>query len=71
MAATKWGGEQMGMGDELGLVKPGYLADLLCIDGDPTKEITIMQDRDKIVAIMKDGAFHKPPSPAARLAQAV
>ena len=70
MAATKWGGELMGMGDELGLVKPGYLADLLCIDGDPTKDITIMQDRGKILAIMKDGAFHKTPPPPARQARA-
>lgn len=71
MAATQWGGEMMGMGDELGLVKPGYLADLLCIDGDPTQDITLMQDRAKIVAIMKDGAFHKtPPPPAAREARA-
>ena len=69
-AATQWGGEMMGMGDELGLIKPGYLADLLCIDGDPTKDIAIMQDRDRILAIMKDGAFHKTPPPPAREAQA-
>lgn len=70
MAATQWGGELMGMGDELGLVKPGYLADLLCIDGDPTKDISLLQDRDKIVAIMKDGVFHKTPPPPARQARA-
>ena len=69
-AATKWGGEIMGRGDELGMIKPGYLADLLCIDGDPTKDIAIMQDRDKILAIMKDGSFHKAPPPPARQAQA-
>ena len=70
MAATQWGGELMGMGDELGLIKPGYLADLLCVDGDPTKDVTLLQDRDKIVAIMKDGSFHKTPPPPARQAQA-
>ena len=70
MAATQWGGELMGMGEELGQVRPGYLADLLCIDGDPTKDITLMQDRNKIVAIMKNGAFHKTPPPPARQAQA-
>ena len=69
-AATQWGGELMGMGDELGLVKPGYLADLLCIAGDPTQDITLLQDRDKIVAIMKDGVFHKTPPLGARQAQA-
>src|SRR6185436_4048629 len=35
VGATKWGGEIMGMGDELGLVRKGFLADLLLVDGDP------------------------------------
>ena len=70
IAATKWGGELMGMGEELGQVRPGYLADLLCIDGDPTRDITLLQDLAKIVAIMKDGCFHKTPPPPARQAQA-
>jgi imidazolonepropionase-like amidohydrolase len=61
MAATKWGGEIMGMGDELGLVKEGYLADLLLVDGDPTVDIAIMQDKDRLKMIMKDGAYHKAP----------
>lgn len=63
MAATRWGGEIMGMGDELGLVKPGYLADLLLVDGDPLQDIKLFQDRDRLLAIMKDGRFHKPPVP--------
>ena len=61
MAATKWGGEIMGMGDELGLVKENYLADLLLVDGDPTQDITLLQDPAKLLMIMKDGAYHKPP----------
>src|SRR5579875_502061 len=64
MAATKWGGEIMGMGEELGLVAEGYLADLLLVDGDPIEDITILQDKDRLLMIMKDGAYHKaPPSP--------
>ncbi|HXQ50766.1 MAG TPA: amidohydrolase family protein [Stellaceae bacterium] len=65
MAATKWGGEIMGMGDELGLVKEGYLADLLLVNGDPTQDVRILQDRDNLLMIMKDGAYHKAPSLAA------
>lgn len=61
MSATKWGGEIMGMGGELGLIKKGYLADLLVVKGDPTQEIRIMQDRDNLLVIMKDGVFHKRP----------
>lgn len=63
MAATKYGGEIMGMGNELGLVKEGYLADLIMIDGDPVKDVTLFQDRDNILMIMKDGAYHKAPLP--------
>jgi imidazolonepropionase-like amidohydrolase len=59
VAATKHGGEIMGKPGELGLVKAGALADLLLVDGDPLTDITILQDRDKLRMIMKDGALHK------------
>lgn len=65
VAATRWGGEIMGMGDELGLVKPGYLADLLLVRGDPTADVRVLQDRGNLLAIMQDGAFHKRPERAA------
>ena len=60
-AATKYGGEIMGMGDELGMIKEGYLADLLLIDGDPVADVRILQDKSRILAIMKDGKFHRAP----------
>jgi imidazolonepropionase-like amidohydrolase len=63
MAATKYGGEIMDMGNELGLVKDGYLADLIMIDGDPVRDIRLFQDRDNILMVMKDGAYHKGPLP--------
>ena len=62
-AATRYGGELMQM--DVGLVKEGYLADLLLVDGDPSKDIEILQDAERITGIMKDGAFHKEPSLAA------
>ena len=65
-AATKFGGEMMGMGDELGLVKEGYLADLLLVDGDPVKDITILQKRDALLMVMKDGQYHKAPGASGR-----
>ena len=58
-AATKWGGELMDM--NLGQIKQGYLADLLLFNGDPTQDVSILQDRDNLIAIMKDGDFHKAP----------
>ncbi len=60
-SATEWGGQVMGRGHELGQVSEGYLADLLLVDGDPSQEIEILQDRERLLAIMKDGAFHKAP----------
>jgi imidazolonepropionase-like amidohydrolase len=61
VAATQWGGELMGMGEELGQIKAGFLADLLLVKGDPTANVAILQDRNNLLAIMKDGRFHKAP----------
>jgi imidazolonepropionase-like amidohydrolase len=61
VAATKLGGEIMERGHELGQVKPGYLADLVLVDGDPLTDIKRLQNRDALLAIMKDGALHKAP----------
>src|SRR5207244_2279110 len=59
VAATRLGGEIMGRPDELGQVKPGYLADLLLVDGDPLADIKRLQSQDALLAIMKDGYLHK------------
>jgi imidazolonepropionase-like amidohydrolase len=61
LAGTKYGGQIMGMGNELGQVKQGWLADLLLVDGDPISNIRVLQDKSRILAIMKDGQFHKAP----------
>jgi imidazolonepropionase-like amidohydrolase len=61
MATTKLGGEIMMRPKELGLIKEGYLADLLLVDGDPVANIAVLQDPDRILAVMKDGQFHKTP----------
>lgn len=66
-AATMLGGQLMGMGSELGLVRSGYIADLLLVTGDPTADVSILQDKANIRAIMQAGVFHKAP---ARLAVA-
>ena len=63
LAATKYGGEIMGMGNELGMIREGYLADILLVDGDPLRDVRILQDKNNLLAIMKDGQFHKQPQP--------
>lgn len=64
-AATKLGGELMGM--DIGLVKEGHLADLLLVNGDPAKDVTVLRDAANLSAIMKDGVFHKDPAEGAEL----
>ncbi len=62
IAATKHGGEIMGRPAELGQIKEGYLADLILVDGDPVANIRLFQDHSRILAVMKDGEFHKKPT---------
>lgn len=57
VAATKQGGELMDM--QVGLVKAGWLADLLLIDGDPVADVRILQDKERMPVVMKDGRFHR------------
>jgi len=57
--ATRIGAELMGSGHELGLVKEGYIADLLLVSGDPLTDVSLLQHPKNLVAIMKDGRFHK------------
>ncbi len=67
LAATRLGGQVMMRGHELGQVKEGFLADLLLVDGDPLANLDILQDRTRLLAVMKDGVFHRePPARAAR-----
>ena len=63
VAATRHGGALMGRGADLGLVRAGYLADLLLVDGDPLADVALLRDRSRLRAIMKGGAFHKAPPP--------
>ena len=58
-AATRLGGELMGL--PVGQVKAGYLADLLLVDGDPTADVTLLQDKARIAMIMQGGALYKAP----------
>ncbi len=55
--ATQYGGELMDM--EVGLVREGYLADLLLVEGDPLADISLLEDPANLSMIMKDGRFHQ------------
>ncbi|MGZ5235166.1 MAG: amidohydrolase family protein [Caldimonas sp.] len=61
LSATAWGGPMMKHGKEIGYVREGCFADLLLIDGDPLADITILQDKSRILSVMKGGEFHRAP----------
>lgn len=57
--ATMVGARAMDMADDLGQIRQGYLADMLLVKGNPLEDITILQDKAKLLMIMKDGAIHQ------------
>jgi len=61
LSATAWGGPMMKMGKQIGYIREGCLADILLIDGDPLADISVLQDKARILAVMKDGTFHRAP----------
>jgi cytosine/adenosine deaminase-related metal-dependent hydrolase len=54
-AGTYNNGRVLNLEGEVGGVAPGMLADLLVVDGDPSRDITILQDRSRIAHIVLDG----------------
>lgn len=55
MAATKVNAEIMRLDKELGTLEPGKLADIIVVDGDPLKNISVLTDKTKIKLVMKEG----------------
>lgn len=58
--ATTVGAQLMDMADQIGLVKEGYLADLLLVRGDVVSDVTLLQDKHNLAMVMKGGRIHKP-----------
>jgi imidazolonepropionase-like amidohydrolase len=59
VASTRMGADVMGLLDQFGTVEPGKLADLIVVDGDPLKDIAILQQREKIEMVIKGGEIFR------------
>jgi imidazolonepropionase-like amidohydrolase len=57
--ATKNGAKACFMGDKTGTIEEGKLADIIIVNGDPSKDITILQKTDKIELVMLEGNVEK------------
>jgi imidazolonepropionase-like amidohydrolase len=53
--ATKTGAEIMGRGDEFGTLEAGKLGDVLIVDGDVLKNIALLEDRSRFIAVLQGG----------------
>jgi len=55
-SATSIDAKMLRMGEQLGQVKEGYLADLIAVKGDPTRDISAIRE---VQLVMKNGTIYK------------
>jgi len=55
-SATSVAGRVLRMETQIGQVKPGFFADLIAVDGDPTKDISSLR---RVKFVMKNGTVYK------------
>jgi imidazolonepropionase-like amidohydrolase len=57
-SATSVAARVLHMENQIGQVKQGLFADLVAVDGDPTKEVAALR---RVTFVMKNGTIHKQP----------
>jgi len=66
--ATQAGAFALRMKGKIGVIAPGYLADVICVDGDPSKDVAVLGDPGRIKHVMIGGKMMDISPPAARKA---
>lgn len=59
VAATKTSAEALRLDDRIGTLEVGKLADLIVVDGDPSSDVSVLRDLERIQLVMKDGVIYK------------
>jgi imidazolonepropionase-like amidohydrolase len=59
VAGTRTAAELLGLGDRLGTLEPGKLADLVVCDGDPLRDIGVLGDPANVVVVLQEGVVRK------------
>jgi imidazolonepropionase-like amidohydrolase len=55
VSATKTNAEGLGLGDQLGTIEAGKLADVIVVKGDPLIDISLLRDKENILHVYKNG----------------
>jgi hypothetical protein len=66
--ATQAGAFALRMEGKIGVIAPGYLADVICVDGDPSKDVAVLGEPGRIKHVMIGGKMMDISPPAARKA---
>jgi imidazolonepropionase-like amidohydrolase len=56
LSSTLWAAELMGWEDRVGSIEPGFYADLVAVEGDPTDDIAVLEN---VSHVMKGGRMEK------------
>ena len=55
VSATSGAADLLGLADTLGALEAGKQADLVIVEGDPSRRIGLLADRDRLIGVMQRG----------------